>query len=255
MGGNYKEAAVYLETAKSLAERSGYESGAIDSLISLATNAARNGDHPNALQYVNTADSIANRTGRLDQLLKIRIILANVHRKFDRPVAADLAYQEAIRISESLRSDVTLPDQRASYFARLFAPFDEYIDFLMDRHAKQPDAGFDNKAFNISERRRARALLDSLKAARADIRHGVEPGLLERERYVRNQLNAAARQQFTDLGSDPSMSRPGEDALRISIAAPKTDIPALSAELQRVETAIRKQSPRYAELTQPAATR
>jgi len=137
----------------------------------------------------------------------------------------------------------------------LFAPFDEYIDFLMDRHLKEPDAGFDNKAFNVSERRRARALLDSLKVARADIRHGVDPGLLERENYTRNQLNAiAGNEQFSNVESGVNGSAE-EDLLKVSVSSPKADISSLSAELQRVETEIRKQSPRYAELTQPRPLR
>jgi CHAT domain-containing protein len=252
--GNNSDASANFAAALAVAQKVGYETGSIDTLLSMATHSARLGDPQKAFAQVNAVQLLVQKSGRLDQLLKLRTITAAVLLKLNRPAAADLAFQEALRISESLRTDVTMPDQRASYFASLFAPFDDYIDFLMDRHAKEPDAGFDGKAFNVSERRRARALLDSLKVARADIRQGVEPALLEQESRIRNQLNSAAREQFSTIDRQ---FRPigGDDSNVIRPIPPKGDITLLTAELARVETAIRRQSPRYAELMQPRPLR
>ena len=199
---------------------------------------------------------LVQRNGRLDQFVKLRTTDAEVLVKLGRHAAADLKFQEALRVSESLRSDVTMPDQRASYFAGLFRPFDQYIDFLMERHAKQPDAGFDRRAFDVSERRRARALLDSLRVARADIRQGVDPALLEEEDRIRNQLNSAARTHFRVVDQIPlGAPMDGEPGELVTAVAPKADTSFLAAELARIETAIRKQSPRYAELMQPRPLR
>jgi CHAT domain-containing protein/tetratricopeptide (TPR) repeat protein len=252
--GNHAEALAHLNGALAQSERIGYDAGAIDTLLSMATHAARRGNPEEAFSYVDKAQLRVQKNGRLDQLLKLRTITASIQRKLNRPAAADLTFQEAVRISESLRTDITMPDQRASYFSSLFAPFDEYIDFLMERHEKEPDAGFDRKAFNVSERRRARALLDSLKVARVDIRHGVEPALLEEESRIRTQLNSAAREQFSLAGF--SFRPIGDvDPILTPAVSPKVDITLLSAELARVETEIRKQSYRYAELMQPRPLR
>ncbi len=253
--GDRSEAESHYSSALVIAEKIRSHSGSIDTLLSMARHAAINGEPAIAGAYLVRAETYVQRHGRLDQLVKLRTTEAEVLVKLGRPAAADLKFQEALRMSESLRTDVTMPDQRASYFAGLFRPFDQYIDFLMERHAKQPDAGFDRRAFDVSERRRARALLDSLRVARADIRQGVDRSLLEEEERIRGQMNSAARDHFG--GVEPllfSVETDGEH-LRAPAGSPKTDISYLAAELTRIETAIRKRSPRYAELMQPRPLR
>jgi CHAT domain-containing protein len=253
--GDRSAAASHLSSGLSIAESIGYESGSIDTLLSMATHSARFADPTAANAYLARAEVLVQRSGRPDQLIRLRTTSGEVLVKLGRLAAADLKFQEALRISESLRADVTMPDQRASYFAGLFRPFDQYIDFLMERHAKQPDAGFDRRAFDVSERRRARALLDSLRVARADIRQGVEPALLDEEARIRAQLNSAARTHFG--GVDPLLIRADTDGdpVNVPVGSPKTDLTVLAAELTRIETAIRKRSPRYAELMQPRPLR
>ena len=60
----------------------------------------------------------------------------------------------------------------------------------MAMHHRDPAAGFDRAALQMSERARARSLLDTLAEARADVRQGGDPVLLDRERHIREQLNA-----------------------------------------------------------------
>jgi CHAT domain-containing protein/tetratricopeptide (TPR) repeat protein len=250
--GKKSEADSHFSEALSAAGRSPSELGSIDALLGLSAHEARNGEFLEAATRLQNAELLVRRIGRADQLIKLRTAEGEMFVKSGRLGAADLKFQEALRLSESLRSEVTIPDQRATYFANLVRPFDQYIDFLMERHAKEPDAGFDRRAFDVSERRRARALLDSLRAARADIRRGVDPSLLEEEERIRSRLNATALEHFS--GIESATSGIVED--RTKIADPsKADLTLLLAELARVETAIRKQSPRYAELMQPRPLR
>ena len=53
-------------------------------------------------------------------------------------------------------------------------------------------AGLAAAALEASERARARSLLETLGEARANIRQGVDPALLERERHLPQQLSAKA---------------------------------------------------------------
>jgi hypothetical protein len=85
---------------------------------------------------------------------------------------------------ESLRSNIAGQELRASYFANRQQFFETYIDVLMKMHKKNPAAAFDAVALVVSERARARSLLELLKEARADIRQGVDGSLLERERLA-----------------------------------------------------------------------
>jgi hypothetical protein len=82
----------------------------------------------------------------------------------------------------------------------------------------------------------ARSLLDLLAAANINLREGVDPTLIERERAVAKQLNDKARTQTTT----PEQA-----------AALKQEISQLENDYERAQVAIRKASPRYAALTQP----
>ena len=96
---------------------------------------------------------------------------------------------------ESLRTNIAGQELRASYFASRQEFFESYIDVLMQMHKQNPAEAFDAVALAVSERARARSLLELLKEARADIRQGVDGSLLERERSLQQQLNAKAAAQ------------------------------------------------------------
>jgi len=74
--------------------------------------------------------------------------------------------------------------------------FELYIDLLMQQHKQRPTERHDIVAFQANERGRARLLLESLTEARANIRRGVDPALLARERSVQQRLNAKAEARF-----------------------------------------------------------
>src|SRR4030095_10126722 len=103
--------------------------------------------------------------------------------------------EAALRIVESLRSKVASQDLRSSYFASVQDYYALGIDVLMQTSkrsgAPEPIAA----ALEISERARARSLLEILTEADADIRQGVDPQLLERERSLQKLLNAKAERQ------------------------------------------------------------
>jgi CHAT domain-containing protein len=94
----------------------------------------------------------------------------------------------------------------------------------------------------VSERSRARSLLETLAEARANIRQGAAPDLLERERYLQQQVNARAETLTRVLGG----AHTDEQA-----SAAQKELDSILAEYQQLETQIRTTSPRYAALTQP----
>jgi CHAT domain-containing protein len=150
-----------------------------------------------------------------------------------------LAHVEAsLKIAESLRADLMSPEFRTSLLAGVQDSYQVYTDLLMRQHRAEPSKGLDALAFEVSERQRARSLLDLLSEARADVRQGVDPALIERERALAKQLNDKA-QRLTQA-SNPEQA-----------AAFKQEISQLETELERAQAAIRKASPHYAALTQP----
>jgi len=81
-----------------------------------------------------------------------------------------------------------------------------------------------------------------LRESRTDIREGVSPELLGRERSLQGCLNAKAARLTLFLN---------QNAAQEEVAALKQDITELTAEYDALEAQIRAQSPRYASLTQP----
>lgn len=156
--------------------------------------------------------------------------------------ASQTAIESAIANIESVRTKVVNPEYRLSYFAGSQDYYDFYIDLLMRLHKQKPNDGYDGKALQASERARARALLETLKEANADIRQGIDAGLLQRERETQRRLNARAQTQMELL------SRQHSEAQATAIAE---EIQTLIKNLQQVETEIKQTSPHYAALMQP----
>jgi CHAT domain-containing protein/tetratricopeptide (TPR) repeat protein len=151
-----------------------------------------------------------------------------------------------LNIIESLRTKVASQELRASYFASVYQHYEQHVDILMRMHQQAPKAGYDAEALEASEKARGRSLLDLLKEVRVDIRQGVDPILLQRERDLQQLLNSKAERQVALL----SRNHTEEQA-----AAIRNEIADLTFEYEDVLAKIRTNSPRYAALTQPGILR
>jgi len=147
----------------------------------------------------------------------------------------------AIGSLESMRSKIGEPLLRNVHLASVRDRYEAYIDLLMALHARDANRGYAEEALEASESARARGLLELLREARVDIRQGVDSGLLDRERRLRQQLNAKANRQR--LISDGK----GNDDERQRLAR---EIDALISQYQAVQAEVREGSPRYAALTE-----
>lgn len=153
--------------------------------------------------------------------------------------------EAALLLVEQVRADAGSQQLRASYLASVRKYYELNIDLLMQldqaRPAVRPSESFAALALNASERARARSLLELLTEARADIRQGVDPALLARERELAQRLNAKAERQQELTGRRNEAQG----------AALAREISELEVEYQQVQAAIRRNSPHYAALTQP----
>ncbi len=124
--------------------------------------------------------------------------------------AARAALEPALEKVESLRLRISVDRLRSSYFASLRDAYELEIALLMSLHDRQPAAGFDAMAFQTAERARARSLLDLLREARVEIRHGADPALLEEERRLRVGLDAKAERLTRVLSGKPAPEQAAE---------------------------------------------
>lgn len=119
--------------------------------------------------------------------------LARVARLENRLDEAEQRMERVLDLVEGVRSQVWRPDLRASYQAARQEQYTFLLDLLAERHRREPGKGHDGRAFAISERARARSLLDLLSAARS------HPGPEELQRLdeLSQKINARHLDQLT----------------------------------------------------------
>ena len=181
-----------------------------------------------------------DRGGEMAALLGV----AEARRRQGEPAAALAAVARAVALVESLRAEPASSGMRSTLFASKQEVYAFEVDLLMELHRRAPDAGHDRRAFEASERARARGLLDLLAASGADLRRVVDPGLLAREAEAARRVDAAdwRRRLLAADGAPAAEQRAAERELRRRLD-----------ERERVEAAVRRASPRDAAFERPLA--
>lgn len=150
--------------------------------------------------------------------------------------------ERSIDAIEALRTNVASPDYRSSYFSGLRKHYDLHIAVLMDLNAQRPGEGFLEQALIASERSRARAFLELLGEAGADIRQGVDPAVLKQEKELQSLLAHHARYQMEAAGS----GEPAHDQAELD-----ERLDAVKAKYEELQAQVRNQSPQYQTLARP----
>jgi CHAT domain-containing protein len=240
--GQKSEALRYDRQALSLSRACGDRRGEAYTFNNLGRIYEGLGRGPESLDYYHRALFLFRETqDRVGEALALYNI-ARAERSRGHFTEARSHLEEALRIIESLRTKVASQELRSSYFASEHQRYDFYIDLLMQMHKKRPSEGIAVDALRASERARARSLVESLAEARADIRQGVDPTLLDRERSLQQGLRAKADRQMQLLSGKPNK----EEAEALA-----KEIRNLTNEYDQVQAEIKSKSPRYAALTQP----
>ncbi|HEV2965151.1 MAG TPA: tetratricopeptide repeat protein [Candidatus Angelobacter sp.] len=163
-------------------------------------------------------------------------LLAGIMRLKHQPDSAAQMFDQALNALENQTARLGgAEDLRSGYRATYAGYYEDYIDLLMAE--KQPE-----RAFEVFERSRGRTLLEMLTETRMDIRKGVDPLLIERERVLREKLTASTNFQVRLLNGNHTEAQ---------AATTRKEIEELLTEYQQVKGQIRTSSPSYAALTQP----
>jgi tetratricopeptide (TPR) repeat protein len=166
-------------------------------------------------------------------------------RRLGRLPEALRSVESSIALAEFLRSETLSADLRSSFFGRVRLRFEVEVDLLMELARGQPRKSFEIRAFDESERARARAVLDELAEAHADIRLGVDGNLLNLENHVLEEIRAKDAERQIALTAKP------DGGTEPSISALDGEISELLAQYDLVQSEIRSKSPRFAALVKP----
>ena len=200
------------------------------------------GEYEKAMEYFKESRAIsvavADRNGEasvLAGIAKLELARGNL-------IEARKLVEEAISAVESFRGNLKSQQLRATFLASVRKYYELNVDVLMRLHQQRPTEGFAEAALQVSERSRARSLLELLREARAEIRQGVDPALIQREKDLRGTIADKAQQQTRMLSGNHAEEQ---------VAAASKEIAALTTEYEEVQGRIRKTSPRYAALVEP----
>ncbi|HKQ73874.1 MAG TPA: CHAT domain-containing protein [Blastocatellia bacterium] len=238
----YGKALDFFNQALTLHRKQGNRVWIAGTLTGIGLSHEKLGDLSKAIACYEEAFALQRLTGDPNVLSKTLHALAGLHRNQRDFAVARKQIEEAIELTESVRSRAKSQQSRSSYLAKKLSIYDDYTDLLMEMHEAEPGRGYDLVALQNSERARARSLLDLLAEARADIRQGADPSLLAAEKNARQQLNTKGEEQ-TRLFSQ----RPNE--AKASVLS--KEIEYLIEQLQQIEARIRASSPRSAAIVQP----
>jgi CHAT domain-containing protein len=150
--------------------------------------------------------------------------------------------EDAIAIVENLPTNIPREELRASYFATVQGYYQLHSDLLMQRHRQSPGKGYDAQAWEMSDRTRARTLIEHLTETGANIRSDADPKLLEQERNLLQQLNSINYQKYQLLSGQHTQQEIDEIKQKIA-----TNL----AQLDQLKVQIRLSSSRYAAIKYP----
>lgn len=196
------------------------------------------GEHEKAIDYLNRALLVWRARADPVNIASTIRELARAERGRGNLETALAESETALDLIELLRSQSGGPEARATYLASVQDYFELKVDILTRLHKLDPTKGYAAAAFQTSERRRARSLLETLAQAGVDIRRGVAPNLLKQEQAVTEELSAKASEQASLAGTTSA------ETLQLEL---RKELRALSSQYENVQAQIRATSPRFVE--------
>src|SRR5205823_11406484 len=160
---------------------------------------AKRGRYSQAIAFLESANSLEVKLGEVEEIAEIQYELARADLRLHRLEEAKSAIEKTIDIVEKQRMSISHFDSRASYFAAVHPYNALYIEIFMLLDQKEPRRGFAEKAFDASERSRARSLLDLLTTSSQEA---------PCEELLQRQLQARSRPDVVSEAQAPEPPSP-----------------------------------------------
>jgi len=180
--GDYENSLSVYEEVMRVSEEGGDKGGKIDALFNMADIYRKNSRTERSIEGYLECIGFYRQTGNRWGLIKTEQNLADIYDTRGELESASGYYMDSIKNLEEMRGELETEDLKESFSEKVMPMYRKVIDFFLKR-------GKTLDAFNYLEMSRARALLDSLRMAKVDIKKGAEPALLEGDRNLQAEIN------------------------------------------------------------------
>ena len=157
----------------------------------------RLGQTQQALDIFRQALPLSEAVGDTSLILDSRYNLASAHVALGDYEAALPLIDGSLNIIEELRAGVRTPDLRTMYFSGVRQHYELCTHILMQLHLKRPNDGFAERAFLMSEKSRARSLVDLVRESGSAWREGATPDEVRREREIVARIQVMSDYRWT----------------------------------------------------------
>ncbi|MEE8523479.1 MAG: CHAT domain-containing tetratricopeptide repeat protein [Thermoanaerobaculia bacterium] len=166
--GRTRLAQVAFTTALEICRASGSHTDEAHTLNHAGRLAVAEGNPDAAFDHHRAALTIFRGIGSLHRQAAALVGMAEAERARGRWTQSGQHFEQALELTESVRARLQSGGFRGSFLATKIDDYGAYVDLLMDLDRRQPGAGHAERAFETSERARARSLLDRLASGSAD---------------------------------------------------------------------------------------
>ena len=223
------------EKVRKFYEAAGDPRGQATALNELAETLLQFGQNEKALEAGRRALPLSEQSGDKGNLIIALYNLARANLAVGSPDVALSFIRKSLDIIEDLRANVASPDFRVSYLSGVSKHYELCIDILMQLDRLRPGQGFAADALSMSEKSRARVLLDLINESGTNLRQVAAQPLLDRERELRGLFRDQAQHRM-----DLHLNR--KDSAEIS--AIDKQLATLDAKYQHIQAQLRQQNPR-----------
>lgn len=240
---NHAGAVEFLEQALKLRRELGDKTGEAITLRNLAKSYGALGEKEKAVEYYAAANALAKQLGDRRVEADSAYGLALAERGSGNLDKAIETVEGGLALTEQTRNELVNPELRVTYLASVLRYYEFYTELLAERYARSKDGRDLALALEASERARARVLVELLREARVNIRQGVDPKLIEQAQDLQERLSLQYRRRAAALA---------QNAKPETLARITGEINSLTTELETARVKLRRDNPRYADLTQGA---
>jgi CHAT domain-containing protein/tetratricopeptide (TPR) repeat protein len=210
---------------------------------SIGTIYRRMGRNDLAVKYYEDSLKISREIKNKFAVVNTLYNLASLNEETGKTSVALKQTEEILDTIQSLNNSINNGNLRKSYFSGVYQSYELRIKLLMRDAGRNSGVNSSIRALQTAESARARSMLENLSLAEVDLKKDAAPEIVRREKEIRILLNSKA-DKLTDLlsgGSDKSETEKLDG-----------EINELEHELEEIKATLKRNSPVYSAIKNPA---